>query len=238
MSGLLKRLFGGGRRDVPAHLPYELLVVKGSEAQAILRALDARGGGTPILHGSPVSYTRLVESYRSNPAGVEQLIAAARELDIQSWLNDSWGQVEEDRLSDPEVALEGEWPDEAISVQSTLFTPQSHDGGFLPEVNISQLPTAEHWLAPCYLKFGSWNACPAPEIHAALLLRWWRSNGARVRAITSDGVELEIQRPVADRDAALRIAKEHFVYCSEGDQTIKERAADLIGSSFWYFWWD
>jgi hypothetical protein len=44
------------------------------------------------------------------------------------------------------------------------------------------------------------------------------------------------------RKAALELAREQYVYCSDiveqGAQTLSALAAMLMGSGWWYFWWD
>lgn len=248
MSKFFKSLFGRRLPAVvspkPVAVPFELVSTTGQQALTVLEAIDAEGRHTPVLHGAPEAYERLALDFDCAGEGdIEDLSGAVADIDIEGWLGDGWQEALDGWEAEPGLNLEGEWPAGATPTRRPfcLAASRRFEAGefiYLPEVRISKLPTREHWLAPSFWKFGGWNACPDPEIHSALLLRWWKSHGARVRAITTDTIELFVARPVTTREDALQIAREHYVYCSEGDGTIQERAADLLGSDHWLFWWD
>jgi hypothetical protein len=47
-----------------------------------------------------------------------------------------------------------------------------------------------------------------------------------------------------DRSGALRLAAEHFEYCTDrvyqstDEETLEALAAQLLDAPVWYFWWD
>jgi hypothetical protein len=79
------------------------------------------------------------------------------------------------------------------------------------------------------------------------LQRAWRSWQARFGAgpvgVSGATVELRVERPISDPREALRVALEHYAYCpdtvlmTEGP-FVEGRAAGLLGSTVWHFWWD
>jgi hypothetical protein len=109
-------------------------------------------------------------------------------------------------------------------------------------VYFAKIPTVNAFEIPAYLRFGDWNASPSPEEHVAFLRRWSERYGLEMYALTGDVIECEIARPPADRKAALNLAREQYLYCSDiveqGVGSIATLAAILECSTHWYFWWD
>jgi hypothetical protein len=66
--------------------------------------------------------------------------------------------------------------------------------------------------------------------------------GAEVASVTGDIVQCFVARPPQDATAAMAVAHEQYIYCydivEQGTQTIAALAAGLVGSRYWYFWWD
>lgn len=61
-------------------------------------------------------------------------------------------------------------------------------------------------------------------------------------SMTHDVAELLVERPPKDRQVALALAEEQFIYCSDivlqGTESIEALAVGLVGGSAWFFWWD
>ena len=57
-----------------------------------------------------------------------------------------------------------------------------------------------------------------------------------------DVMNIRVQRKPDTRAAALDLAREHYVYCSDivdqGAGTLSALAAALMENDWWYFWWD
>lgn len=141
--------------------------------------------------------------------------------------------------SEPEV---GEWPAEADATGGGLTVSYDPDGKPLDKVHILILPTKEAAAAPAYLRWGGWNACPAPEYHVAALRDWHRRYGAVPVAMTGDVMNVRVTHRPASRDEALSLAREQFLYCEDivlqGTDTLAPLAAGLMQGDWWFFWWD
>lgn len=141
--------------------------------------------------------------------------------------------------SEPEV---GEWPADVDATGGGLTVADNLDGKPLDKVHILILPTKEPAAAPAYLRWGGWNACPAPEYHVAALRDWHRRYGAVPVAMTGDVINVRVTRRPASRDEALSLAREQFLYCEDivlqGTDTFAPLAAGLMHSDWWFFWWD
>lgn len=141
--------------------------------------------------------------------------------------------------SEPEV---GEWPAEADATGGGLTVAYDPDGKPLDKVHILILPTKEAAAVPAYLRWGGWNACPAPEYHVAALRDWHRRYGAVPVAMTGDVINVHVTRRPQSRDDALSLAREQFLYCEDivlqGTDTLAPLAAGLMQSDWWFFWWD
>ncbi len=139
--------------------------------------------------------------------------------------------------------LEGlEW-DPGVPAQDGFTIPREIlSGRFHDAIHLALIPTPHGWEAPAWIKFGNWNACPRPEVHAARLHRWHDRFGAEVVGITHDVIETAVSRPPDDRDSCLRLALEQYRYCddivSQGVGSISALAGSLRGGRTWYFWWD
>jgi len=65
---------------------------------------------------------------------------------------------------------------------------------------------------------------------------------AELVGLSHDVMNVRVQRRPRTREAALELAREQYVYCSDivdqGVQTLSALAAVLMESDWWYFWWD
>ncbi|MFI6483053.1 DUF4253 domain-containing protein [Nonomuraea sp. NPDC050663] len=89
---------------------------------------------------------------------------------------------------------------------------------------------------------GAINYHETPAL-VSMLLSWEERFGARVVAAGPDTLHLSVSAPPETLDHALHVAAEHFVVCMDNIQqrttpTLKDYAADLVGSNSWAFWWD
>lgn len=138
--------------------------------------------------------------------------------------------------------LRGPWPRQCepshdFIIPLDVLTHEPH-----AKVYIALIPTSVCWQVPGHLRFGSFNECPSPVEHAALMKFWLEQFGAEVVGITYDTVEMMVRRPPTDKIGALRLAKQQYLYCSDivdqGTGTLEALAATLLGASAWFFWWD
>jgi hypothetical protein len=105
-------------------------------------------------------------------------------------------------------------------------------------VLIALIPTLRPWEIAAFLRFGGFDRCPAPDVHVALWRRWYDRWRAVPVAVTSDTVEMLVERPPRQRHEALELAAEQDAYCGGIAGSRAELAACLLGGSAWYFWWE
>lgn len=157
-----------------------------------------------------------------SPAEVRQRMAAAQDA--------------------PREPAVGDWPDTLPPSALGLTLANDVHGKPLDKVHILLIPTTESAAVPAYLRWGGWNACPAPEYHVAALRSWHERYGAELVAIGGDVIELRVKRRPGDRAEALALAREMYLYdediVSQGTETFAVLAATLMASDRWFFWWD
>jgi hypothetical protein len=136
----------------------------------------------------------------------------------------------------------GEWPMEPMGAPQLSVATETLTGAPLEKVLIVTLPTDDSSTIPAYLHWGHWNGCPAPEYHVAALRSWRERFGAELVGLSHDVMNVRVKSRPSTREAALDLAREQYVYCSDivdqGVQTLSALAAVLMESDWWYFWWD
>lgn len=136
----------------------------------------------------------------------------------------------------------GPWPENIQTHEQPVSLMDFRTRDFKKDVLIGLLPTSKRWAVAAYLGFGNWNSCPPPEVHVAFARQWFEAHGAKPILNSADTIEFHVQRPIEDRDEAIRMALSQYEYCSDvvdqGVGTIDALAAHLYGAEYWYFWWD
>jgi hypothetical protein len=131
----------------------------------------------------------------------------------------------------------GSWPVKPVPPHA-FYLPSEFDKrtvmGLLPVSHSSQVLQI--------LNYGGWNACPPVHEHVAVHNYWNERYGAEIVCLSSDILEMQVDRQPASREEALALAREHYLYCNDiveqGTGTIQELAAGLMASDAWFFWWD
>jgi hypothetical protein len=197
--------------------------------------------GYPLILGSDEDLDRLRYNLGQGPTE----IGIVDVFDPATWFAGRLATDDElmdpDELAEIEQSLHGPWPDTSPSnsfhVQFDLLTHKP-----VKKLWIGILPIAQPWEAAPALGYGSWNECPYPEEHAAVMRYWSERWGAEPVVIASDAVEMVVHKPPHTRDEALALANEQFAYCgdivSQGVGTIEALAAILLEGQTWFFWWD
>jgi hypothetical protein len=244
------------------------LIVPGMEAIDLWRRLRARTeqtGHWPVLLGGDDRVKHLQESVRWMTAMKTEMIRKdAATIDPAEWFENRYlDEIDELKhaaieADSPKKELywsglltaddsfrwlpQGPWP-EGTSVArrfSIPIDPVTQEP--LPRVHVALLPTVHGWQAPAFLRFGAWGKCPSPGENAALMKYWGDRHGAEVVGIAGNVVELRVLSPPRDRDAALALAREQYLYCqdivTQGVQTLQRLAATLLDGGVWSFWWD
>jgi len=245
--GIFRRWFGKSddRRPEPepnssVTLPYETLTVSGTEAVSTCLRLRTEGAGrfTPVILGDPQNLRVFLSGIEANGDSPQAIIDRSQGITMGSFIE---RRLEEDAELYQYVE-KGEWPENAAPSQDLTGHTDIVKRTPLKRVAICKVPTPRSWEVPAYLSFGEWNECPGPEEHVALLRYWHENYGADVITLWNDVIECTVGRPPTEREQALALAWEQFVYCSDivlqGTGTLASLAAILCGGKTWFFWWD
>jgi hypothetical protein len=171
-------------------------------------------------------YNRSADRYAMT---IDAILARSLALDVDAWFARA--------ITDQELKRE-DWSHlETVNQEVEWRLPMY----YRDDLNIALTPTLHSWKLPAYLKFGNFNACPTPEVHVALCKRWDELMGLEVIHLSHDTIDARIIRPPTERELALRLAQEHFVYCGETasfGNTVERHAERLMQGQPWHFWWD
>jgi hypothetical protein len=166
-----------------------------------------------------------------------EIVRRGLALDPQAWLR-------ERVAADPGYydVPHGPWPPPAWPRSRLTIPLDQRSRQPLPEVVVALVPTTRPWEVAAHLRLGDWNEHPAPAAHVAMHRSWHERYGAEIVGATHDVVEMRVLRPPGDREGALELALEQYVYCADivqqGTDSIEALAAGLVEAPVWYFWWD
>jgi hypothetical protein len=222
---------------------FSAIKVSGSEALAVLekrRAAYLSTGEYPFLIGDADDLDRATEHLGFIDDDPNDIIQASFKVDLDRWIADLRKEAVGWEFSE-EVML-GEWPGESREKGSVGLHKEILTGKIKMKVFVGSAKIEEPWQLPAYMKYGNWNACPAPSVHCAFFRKWQREYGAQIVGMSNDVIECKVADPPRDREAAVELAWEQFWYCEDivyqGCETIHNLAATLLNSPYWYFWWD
>ena len=234
--------------------PFERIVVNGNEAMTEWSRLRREGHCWPVIAGDDQELIRLAEQWSLDDISAEEILAKAAELRHPerliamrkaeteaaiAFLVEHGERVEDDRR--PPL---GEWPgpEEVAPNRGNSLTHDVRTGAPLERVHILLVPTTRGHEVPAWLRWGGWNECARPEYHVAALRCWHADFGAELVSLGGDVLELRVAQRPADREEALRLAREHYIYCNDivdqGTENLSMLAAVLMASDWWFFWWD
>jgi hypothetical protein len=227
--------------------PFELLTVQGTEALASLDRLRDERQGSAVILGGDEGLVRISDGLvmpflpwapnQSRQAVLRRAQALAHPRDLELEMDRVW----QGRRPSAPV---GEWP---MEVETAGFQPlgmfANIQSGALPErMFVCRIPTSDWTEIPAFLKFGGWNACPAPEYHVAALRSWRDRYGAELIALAGDILVLHVSRKPKSREEALALASEMYVYnndlIDQGYRSLAPLAASMMAFDYWAFWWD
>lgn len=222
---------------------FETVIVAGDKAVEELiryRALFRDSGLYPFLIGDSEALAQLSEQMLFDKRPLAEILAAASLVRAEEWLGQRRAEMEADRCDFS--AIQGDWPDKPPEKGQIQAHRDPLTGNIKDTVLIGRVPIAEPWQLPAALHFGGWNDCPEPEIHSAMFMRWQEKYAAQIVSISGDVVECLVGRPPTEREVAIELAWEQYLFCydivEQGCQTVANLAAALLNSDYWYFWWD
>lgn len=227
--------------------PYPAYKVAGSDALATWGLLKATGEGYPFIVGPPDSAEQVAEAAELNGGTTAGILAAAAALNFPREMMDQHVVELREAAAEfgetyDETSRVGTWPARVNPNRAGELTRDVLTGDPHPEVLIVVLPTPDPAEAIAMLRFGGWNACPPPEVHAAAFRSWGARFGFEPVCVGPDIVEGRVTRRPTDRESAMALARELFAYCpdivDQGTDDIATLAAILMVSDWWFFWWD
>jgi hypothetical protein len=174
--------------------------------------------------------TRSVSEVKPKPAAVRAALSNVHDdAAYRRWLADGLA-AHESELAASQSAL-----DEVVA-QLASKKPRT-PGLRAPEgpVRIVAL-NASAAIMPALYGVGPFNECPDPSVHAAVLGRFAREHGARLRYVSHDVVALDVESPPEKPAAIAWTAIAHYVYCREYPSVLD--AAQTVVTGSWSFWWD
>ena len=211
-----------------------------------LRRFTARSGYFPVILGQD-DFGDEPEYDGQTPAGADADLAQAALLDVDQWLAerraDQEAEAEEAEVSLPTRDFPGDWDAKAAAKRpGPQFLFPKHLAKQSKTAALALVPSRSGYDVPAMLGFGGFNDCPDPAEQSAVLQRWQERYGAQPVFLHVDTLELKITRPPEDRDEAMDLAWEQYIYCTdlvnEESGTVAGLAAQLMGAESWFFWWD
>lgn len=225
--------------ELAAEFPFPVTAHHGANVEAELldmRAEPATQKGLPVIVGDYERAARMLDVW-DEPYSMPEQLAQLESTDFLKWIE---ARRSEDQEHDPQDHLKVY--SSAVHPMSSLTIGRDFKGQPLHEVFIAHLPNEAQEMIPLHLRFGDWNACPSPFIHAAAARFWAPRYEARIVTATCDVIEYAVARPPESDSAAMELAWQQYLYCpdivTQGVGSVATLAAILRGSSRWYFWWD
>jgi len=208
-----------------------------------LRAMAATTRYWPVVVGD-VAELKSVPERAKYGGSVSETLQRAQAINVPQWFLEAEEQrrrdfMEDDPDLDPEESFPevGEWPDHAEPTAKFHTLKRGRK-----TIAFALVPTQYPWEVPAFMYWGGWNSCPYPEVHCALQRYWDHVHGAVITVAAGDVLEMWVDRPPQTREAALALAKEQYIYCSDiveqGTSTLTNLGAALINGRTWFFWWD
>ncbi|MEU1661278.1 DUF4253 domain-containing protein [Streptomyces griseofuscus] len=124
--------------------------------------------------------------------------------------------------------------DELTADQGQSVFPAPHLA-LVPARRSADIPAAIGWSGPLNHENDVARLC-------AVLRSWEDRFGIRVVALGFDALLLSVAAPPTDLAEAEAVAAEHFAFCpdniTQGADTLRAYAKELVGETTWFFWWD
>lgn len=198
-----------------------------------LRESTPYTGFWPVLLAGPPDEQWLLYEVEQGTTTAAQYLQDAKQRFYGDWMVHRHHRLhirpEEEDWHEP-------WPEDVQP--RTAFAPIGR-----PEIGLGLFPTTEGWKCPPYWRWWVANADLTPSDHCCVMRRWEAEYGAELVMMDGQAVlQFRVARPPRDRRRAMKLAVEHYLYCTDrvnqGTGTIERLAAELLDASVWYFWFD
>jgi hypothetical protein len=220
--------------------PFPVTAHRGDQVELDLLVMRGNGNseGVAVILGDYEAASRTFGLWDES-FSMEQELGFLEKADFEAWI--AAAKEDEDFEEDDGIEHEEIYPD-GVSPMTALTVGWNYKGHVVPEVFIARLPTPDPVMIPLHLRFGDWNSCPSPWVHAAAARYWEERYGASIVTLAGDIIEYVVERPPATDAQALELAWQQYYYChdivTQGVGSVATLAQSLKGSSRWYFWWD
>ncbi len=222
--------------DNPACWRSELPRKQALTVWAQLRDVASESGCWPVIVGAADDEAAHAETAREAGQTFAATLQAGLALDTEAWFAN-------EASLDPELLLELEGTTLPRRVSRARLQP---DGEAPWKRNATTtlfwIETPHAWQVPAALGFGGWNSCPPPAVHVALLKRWHDRWGAVLVGLSRQRLTMQAKRKPPNRNQALALAREQFLYCEElvlaEHGSLEALAAARMASDVWSFRWD
>lgn len=198
-------------------------------------------GWWPFVVGGASEEEGLADNVEIGAEAVAKVLESAATVDVLALFDRRRRESEPDPEEADELDLVGTWPKKAKPNKSFVL-PFDLRTGRIRRTTVAIVRAEHGYDVPAAAGWGSWNDCPRPEEHVAVLRRWGELYGAELVGLSADVVEMKVARPPTTQTAAVELAAEHYAYCpdivTQGTGTISNLAATLLGGTCWFFWWD
>ncbi len=239
-------------------IPFEFLVVHGSEAIKTCLELSEEKGITPVIMGGPRDIEVLFRSKseetpkeiieRSKNFNIKEFVkkedkGLEDDLELlgefEGWEDDLVDEIkefmeqEEEWLEDyPELFGEFEEGEDVPCEQKEGITAHLNILSKQPleQVYVGLIPTEASFEIPAYVSFGDWNWCPKPEEHVGIMRYWNEKYGIEIASITSGVIECIVKNPPSTKEEALELAKEQYCYCPDIVEQGTQTIAALVAT--------
>lgn len=242
-----RRLFAnGGSSDVPVLWATNEPIAHGADLWQSLRQAGTRSGLVPVfltgIGGDVGKRPWDTGGIRPRPSGGTDRAASL----LAQWWSMGIPDPEEDEeeTTDPLAPFsrafpglaprcDASLPDEVMAEELRAMTPARL--GLVRAARPADVLAVIGWD-------GAVNTDQDPDDLSAVLGSWEERFGATLIGIGSDTIDLLVERPPEAYETAVRVAAEHFAFCSDavyqGAASIRVLAEELVGAAMWSFWWD
>jgi hypothetical protein len=221
--------------------PFPLVAIPGATAVDDWQRYQTewrKEGCSAVLLGDAEDVESHAAAIRSDERSAESILQGASTLSADEFFAQ---RAREYRENDVDLA-DGAWPAEQIKPSPLTSHLDLVANRPKPTAYLAKVPTTKPWEIAAHLKFGGWNDASDSERQVMVLKYWHERYGIEIFAMTGDVLECIATRRPASREAALGLAREQFLYCSDivhqGTGTIALLGATLLASDNWFFWWD
>lgn len=222
--------------------PIPLIPIEVSKAMEVwesLHKIREKLGYYPVILGSRHSVNVHWEN-REDTELPQTYLRQATDFPLDIWIETSIQEHLPSRTNHNESGLGGKSLDSVLPAH-TIDLSKMYSVDETKTVYIGFFATTNAWEIPAHLGYGCWNDCPCPEVQVAFHKTWFERYHMEPLLMGHDTLVCRLAHPPKSRDEALRLAREHFAYCSDSLnilQTLDALAAHLLNSSVWSFWWD